>query len=388
MSEMNLETALSQESGFRFGETSSLTTFSARGLTVPPLGPIAAFTGTYRGSGFNTIFRPDSSATPTPGLPVGDNVLELNLTLETLSFGQSLGLVPNRGSGNQPDIALNGVSYLQTVTDVTIPSQPVGIHFEPGLWMVVPPTAIPVEGPTVFRMGSIPHGTTIEAQGTSSVIAGRPTIPAVGITPTFLGGGLQPFASQQAANNNTARIPQNLNSFVHAGTITQAMLDDPNTFLRSHVAVHTVTSTTIISIATDPAPPIIGGGTDNVAFLLGIQVPPPNQNNSQPNAQATRMEATFWVETVEYTVEVPVFEPGQPPLIIPGQAGAAGQPVPEFLVNPRVAITAPRSIIAKATQIQYSQHVILSFNGLLWPHVSVATLVPASSVPVPASAFA
>src|SRR5260370_32164510 len=51
MSEMNLETALSQESGFRFGETSSLTTFSARGLTGPPLGPIAPFTGPYRGSG-------------------------------------------------------------------------------------------------------------------------------------------------------------------------------------------------------------------------------------------------------------------------------------------------------------------------------------------------
>jgi hypothetical protein len=350
MSEMNLETALSQQSGFRFGETSSLNTFSARGLTAPPLGPLAAFTGTYRGSGFNTIFRPE-------------------------------------GSGNQPDIALNGVSYLQTITDVTVPSQPVGIHFEPGLWMVVPPTTIPVEGPTVFRMGSIPHGTTIEAQGTTSVIAGRPTIPAVGITPNFLGGGPQPFPSQQAANNNTARIPQNLNSFVQAGTITQAMLDDPNTFLRSHVAVHTVTSTTIISIATDPALPIIGGGTDNVAFLLGIQVPPPNQNNSQPNAQAMRMEATFWVETVEYTVEVPIFEPGQPPLIIPGQAGAAGQPVPEFLVNPPVAITAPRSIVATATQIQYSQHVFLNFNGLIWPHVSVATLVPASPVPVPASAF-
>ena len=34
------------------------------------------------------------------------------------------------------------------------------------------------------------------------------------------------------------------------------------------------------------------------------------------------MDATFWIETVEFTIEVPVFEPGQPPLIIPAPTGA------------------------------------------------------------------
>jgi hypothetical protein len=57
-------------------------------------------------------------------------------------------------------------------------------------------------------------------------------------------------------------------------------------------------------------------------------------------------------------------------------------------VNPPVAITAPRAITVKATQIQYSQQVFLNFNTLTWPHVSVATLVPGSPIPVPASAFA
>ncbi|WP_165359408.1 hypothetical protein [Lichenibacterium minor] len=38
-----------------------------------------------------------------------------------------------------------------------------------------------------------------------------------------------------------------------------------------------------------------------------------------------------------------------------------------------------------ATQIQYTQKVILNFAGLSWPHVSVATLVPAGPVPIPAS---
>ena len=47
-----------------------------------------------------------------------------------------------------------------------------------------------------------------------------------------------------------------------------------------------------------------------------------------------------------------------------------------------------RRITVKSTQIQYSQEVFLNFNTLTWPHVSVATLVPGSPIPVPASAFA
>jgi hypothetical protein len=100
------------------------------------------------------------------------------------------------------------------------------------------------------------------------------------------------------------------------------------------------------------------------------------------------MDAVFWIETVEFTVEVPVFEPGQPPLIIPGETGAAGQPAPEFLVNPPISIKAPRQITVTAPQIQYSQQVLLNFNHRSWPHVSVATLVPATPVPIPPSAWA
>lgn len=185
MSDMHLETALSMPSGFRFGEASSLTAPRAASSPVPSLGPLAAFTGTFRGSGFNTIFRPDNAATPTPlpvPVPGSDNVLELNLTQETLSFSPSLGSVPNRGEV-QGDIMLNGVPYLQTISDVTVPGQPVGIHFEPGLWMAVPVTTDPAEEATVVRMASIPHGTTIEAQGKSFTVAGKPAIAAVDITP-------------------------------------------------------------------------------------------------------------------------------------------------------------------------------------------------------------
>jgi hypothetical protein len=385
MSDINLEPALLRPSDFRFGEVSSLTTFRDAVSSVPSLGPLAAFTGTFRGSGFNTIFRPDLGSPTRLPVPVtgSDNLLELNITQETLSFSPSLGSVPNRGEV-MPDIFLNGVPYLQVIKDVTVPRQPVGIHFEPGLWMAVPATTHPAEGPTLVRMASIPHGTTIEAQGTSSTINGKPDIAAVDITPFVIGqpNNKVPFPSQTASNKDTARIPQDLTSFIEAGTITQAMLTDPNTLLRNHIASQTITSTTVIVISTDPASPLFGGGTDNIAFLLG------NSAAAAPNADAVKMQAVFWIETVEFTIEVPVFEPGQPPLIIPAETGAAGQPVPEFLVNPPVSITAPRPIKVKAPQIQYSQQVVLNFNGLSWPHVSVATLVPASPLPVPASAFA
>ena len=378
MSDNSLEPALVRPSGFRFGEVSSFTALRDIVSSVPSLGALSAFTGTFQGSGFNTIFRPNLGEPTSLPVPVtGDNLLELNLTLETLSFSPSLGSVPNRGEV-QPNIFLNGVPYLQVITDVTVPSQPTGIHFEPGLWMAVPATTDPDEGQTVVRMASIPHGTTIEAQGTSfSPADGPPNIAAVNITPVQIDPPNKQitFPSQTAANKDTARIPQDLTSFIAAGTITQAMLDDPNTLLRNHIASQTITSTTTIVISTEAATPLFGGGTDNIAFLV-------------PNADAVTMQATFWIETVEFTIEVPIFEPGQPPLIIPAETGAAGQPVPEFLVNPPIPITAPRSIKVQTPQIQYSQEVFLNFNGLSWPHVSVATLVPASPVSIPASAWA
>ena len=42
-------------------------------------------------------------------------------------------------------------------------------------------------------------------------------------------------------------------------------------------------------------------------------------------------------------------------------------------------------VTVTATQIQYTQKVILNFAGLSWPHVSVTTFVPAGPVPIPAS---
>lgn len=339
---------------------------------APSLGPLSAFTGTFTGPGFNTIFRPDSgSPTKLPHPVRSDNLLELNLTSQTLSFSRPLGSVPNRGEV-QPDIFLNGVTYLLTVSDITNPAKPIGIHFEPGLWMSIPATKDPAEGTTLVRMASIPHGTTICAQGTSRTFTGPPSIPPVSITPN-----IGPFPSQTASDKHTARIPQNLARFIKKGSITQAILDDPNTVLRNATAHQKILSTTALGVTTTPSSPLFGGGNDNIAFLLG------NQTATRPNAQTVEMSSFFWIETVQHTITVPVWTPGQPPLTIPAQT--TGGPPSVFSVHPPTAITQPRQITVTSTQIQYSQKVILNFNGILWPHVSVATLAPSFPIPIPPS---
>lgn len=377
-----LEAVLSRPRSFMFGAVEGLRRRIVTLDTAPPLGPLAAFTGTFQGSGFNTIFRPNlGSPTPLPNPASGpnDNILELNLTSETLSFSSPLGAVPNRGEV-QPDLFLNGVPYLQTISDVTDPSAPVGIHFEPGLWLNVPATTEPSEGTTLVRMASIPHGTTIDAQGTSQTISGPPTIPAVDITPSFIGGGPFRFPSQTAAANNTFRLPQDLSAFIAAGTITQAILDDPNTVLRTAIAGQTITATTIITVSTNPAAPLFGGGVDNIAVLDG------DATATQPNGQTTQMDATFWIETVQHVIIVPPHEPGHGPILVRPEPNGSVLATPEFIVTPPRPITTPTRLTVTSTQIQYSQRVNLSFNRLNWPHVSVATLTP-SSVTVPPSAW-
>jgi len=376
------EPVLAQTRGFRWGQVRPVRRPGlARDVEPEPdLGALARFTGTFRGAGVNVVFRPQNAAlTPTP-LPrpahgPDDNVLEVNPTEETLAFSPALGSIPNRGMV-QGDVFLNGVPYLQTVNDVGDPARPVGIHFEPGVWLSVPPTTVPAEDATVVRMASVPHGTAVEAQGTAVTVAGGPVIEPVDITPFPIGdpGNRIRFPSQTVGDSGTFRVPQDLSDLVAAGTVTQAVLDDPNLVLRRRAAAQTITSTTVITIATEPAAPLFGGGTANIAFLRG------DPTATAPNADAVRMSATFWVETVADRIAVPAAGAGQP-VVVPGSATAGG-PLPSFVVTSATERTADTPIAVGYPQIQYTQTVLLNFNGLSWPHVSVATLVPNDPVPV------
>ena len=72
----------------------------------------------------------------------------------------------------------------------------------------------------------------------------------------------------------------------------------------------------------------------------------------------------------------------KPARVVPGQR------VPTFSGIAPLDVPTPRKLTVKFTQIQYTQTVLLNFNGLTWPHVSVNTLVPADDIVVPPSAWA
>lgn len=272
-----------------------------------PLGPLAPLVGKWSGRGFNVIWRPDH-----PGS--SDHFLELNVTSDQIEFTAIPGSIPNRGF-HQPDINMFGLTYLQQISDANLKA---GLHIEPGLWVAIPKTTDPSVQPTVARLASIPHGTTILVQGTAASASAAPNIPAVGIKPFPLGHPAQPITfPEQTLSQHT--------SFRTSGSgltgVTQAMVDNPNTVLHSAIAGQHITSTTTLHVTTGDAP-VPGGGTANTAFLKG--------GADGANADAVSVNATFWIETLQ------------------------GQ-------------TAP-------TQLQYSQTVLLNFNGISWPHITVGTL--------------
>ncbi|CAN5417544.1 hypothetical protein BH10ACT9_BH10ACT9_17740 [soil metagenome] len=336
---------------------------------APSLGPLAAFQKTFIGRGFNMIFRPQHSSSPTQ-LPVpqpdSDNILELNLTIETLSFQSPLGAVPNRGE-LQADIFLNGVPYLQSISDVTDPTRTTPIHLEPGIFLIVPSTTVPAVPETVVRMASIPHGTTINAQGTFLNVPGGPRLDPIDITPFPIGNpdNRIRFPSQDVTTPETPRIPQDLSV---APTITQALLDDPVTMLRDHIQGMTILSNDVLFFDTKAEHP--GGGTDNIAFLVG--------DAAGPNADAIEMSSIFWIEVVEAQLEVKPLKAGSSRTVSPPVP--AGAPAPSFVVTAETEIYDTRFITVTYTQIQYVQNVALNFAGLTWPHVSVATLVPSEAI--------
>lgn len=123
-------------------------------------------------------------------------------------------------------------------------------------------------------MGSIPHGTTINAQCPVPTVttAGTPTISPVSIVPFIVGtnqtveGNQVPFRNTQVGLQNEARLPQNLSKFIDANTITQDLVTDPNSMLRQHIKGQNITSSTVFTVSTDASKSgIPGGGTSNVS---------------------------------------------------------------------------------------------------------------------------
>lgn len=275
----------------------------------------------WKGSGFNMIWRPNFGNESGPK----KHFLQLNLTEETLEFTDITGQgIANRGL-LQKDIQLGGVAYIQSINDSFDNS---GQHFEPGVWAHVPKTDNPDEPITVVRMGSIPHGTTINMQGTAFTVP-QPQFAVSSITPFRIGSpddgvtGLVPFPDEE----DLSRPSLARTDLARVASLTQDQLKNPNLFLSQAIAGQTILSTTVLVITSDSTPPAVpdaGGGVDNIAFLVGTA--------GGPNANVPRVTSVFWIECVR---------------------DASGY---EF------------------EQLQYTQRVLLDFAGLSWPHVTVATL--------------
>jgi hypothetical protein len=291
-----------------------------------PLGPLAQLPGTWVGHGFNAIWRPHPLSSGQ------DRFLELNATDETLVFTKIKGKIPNRGLAMH-DINMFGVTYLQQINEAGQPNN--GLHIEPGIWANVPQTSNPAEPPTVVRMASIPHGTVINAQGVAHVVQGGPqVIPDNNILPFFFN---QPTPANSDFDNVALTFPELDLSIptqfrFKSSSVTQAMVKNPNSVLQHALQTSlqgtTMKSRTFLHVSTTHSIIKGGGGTANTAFLTAAQTP------GAGNANASHAEATFWIETI---------------------AGTGGHP--------------------DVHQLQYTQLVMLDFNGIHWPHVTVGTLV-------------
>lgn len=284
------------------------------------LGPLAALQGTWTSapapanttaSGWNVISVPGSQ----------DNqpfVFEVIPYTETLTF-QPVVIAGNRGPvvrGTEVQQQITGLMYQQSIISAcpggkpcTDRGFPAGqeIHAETGFLLLL---GDPNGGFSLARLSTIPHGNSVLALGNAAQISNPANfIPAVSAIPTDLNGGTHGLGfDYQYAVTEVIQFPE----------FHQA---NPNSFLISAIQGQTITQLTELTFSTNR--PDATGGILNIPFI-------------NTNVTATRMDATFWIETVQ------------------GQS---------------------------ALQLQYSQVINLVFPPtgnpapVVWPHITVNTLI-------------
>jgi hypothetical protein len=280
------------------------------------LGLLHNLPGDWGGNGFNLIARPARQGNPANKT----FFLELNGTQESFVFITIAGDIPNRGD-IEKNALLHGVHYLQTVRDC---EDKAFIHKEPGLWIRVPATA---ENPkeTYVRHATIPHGNSLAAQSTFfTTVASGPEIQPVNSLPFPMSDPIPPLNDVTHKVLGAPYTDPYLNDPLPAECLPKGLnaaqtIKDPTEVLRAQIKGQTFVETVVIMISTTP---LEFGGIVNIPFLV-------------KNANATQMDAIFWIEKVRH----------------PNFAGR------EFM------------------QLQYVQRVILDFDNVHWPHISVATLV-------------
>ncbi|HXW70960.1 MAG TPA: heme-binding protein [Methylocella sp.] len=380
------------------------------------LGLLADLAGAWRGKGFNLVARPDFHDGT-------DLYLQLNSTQETLEFTPIGAPVPNRGFG-QDDISLFGLTYLQKISDAANDG---ALHIEPGIWVRQPNTKFPPESvPTgediVCRMGTIPHGNSLLAQGIAKKFSGppvlrtpageysfsvfpsfnstpfaapptapgiiinaagssekltAPTIPAtpfppydvgIPIGPIPLGPLNPPFTLNTRTPFNTNPLEPPLPASID-GVPMQDVVNDPVLLLRKNIE----------ELAEDGY--LFEGTALNIATQTPIEfLTTPNSGANGPTVKVNVPQFGGGVENIQF--------------LIGETENVNSKPEPEE--NAQTALVYATFWIEKIThkhrshsfmQLQYAQFVVLNFPifhllqqtpqtyvNLGWPHISVATL--------------
>ena len=302
---------------------------SAAPRQVAGLGPLQGLQRTWKslpGHGWNMI------ALPFAGTPKQPNPLHYRLLLnqfdETLDFLLVDTAVPNRGIDgasppSQTDQFLGAISYVQDIHQIAAADEPVSgqagpadlpIHHEPGLWLNILNQQTP--GVEIGRLASVPHGDSVMALGTSEVVKGAAKIPDI--------SGL-PIGVSQDLNSKYLAPYRHFHDNLFQGVFDPV---HPNLLLRRANQGVDIARPTVLHVDTQTAT----GGIHNIPFI-------------EKQADAERMVSTFWIQELAETDS-----DGEPKL-----------------------------------RLQYSQTVFLEFfdrpdgkGRIIWPHVSIDTLVPST----------
>jgi hypothetical protein len=164
---------------------------------------------------------------------------------------------------------------------------------------------------------------------------------------------------------------------------------DPNDILRQALTGQEIESVATFDLFTQAPPPkdpnakpdFIGGGTSNIGFLQGTDDQSKFADGNLGNAHAIKMTVRYWIERVAATVTIKPKSTDPQEFHMISTAGVLG---PTFFIpaSATAKLDAPVQKKVTWTQIQYSQNVTLNFNGLSWPHISVATLGDTSRIEV------
>jgi hypothetical protein len=186
------------------------------------------------------------------------------------------------------------------------------------------------------RQATIPHGDSLVAQSTSfKKVSSGPTINPVDSFPFPLADPIPDLndVTHAVDTNETYLAPYKTDPLpddcLPKGLNAAETIRDPTMVLKAQIKGQTIIETSVIQITTSFPSPLPNSpavqGIVNIPFVV-------------KNANATQMDAIFWIEKVQH----------------------------------------PKFHDRNFLQLQYVQRVILDFHGLHWPHVSVATLIKAA----------